>query len=122
MVPVLFPVGCVDHQQVDILVKTVQIGIINGISVFIRDNGVLTLAHFKSTGIISQYLLEKWQGILPADDKTSHMRHIKESSTLPGNQMLLKHPFCILYRHVPTAEIHHCGIQFPVIVIKKSLV
>ena len=70
------------------------------------------MPHIKSGGIVGQGFLQKRQGRGAPDNETAHVRHIEKAGLPAGHQVLVQDAFGILHRHVPAAEIDHCGTKF----------
>ena len=86
MFPVLIPVGRVHHQEVFILFKAIEIGIVNSSSGSIRDEGILgpRCPDVERGRIIGQDMLQEFQGVSTPDDEPTHMRYIKQPRSFSG--------------------------------------
>ena len=120
VLPVLFAVGRVDHQQILILVKSVKIGIIHSTALFIGNHGVLTLFDFQAGGIIGKHVLQKIKGPRAGNDKTAHMRNVEKTRMVACCQMFLQNSALVLNRHIPAAKINHGRIQRQMAIVKNG--
>jgi len=57
VIPVFEAVAGIDHQQVFIRMKAIEIGIVDGAAAIIGDQGVLAFSLFKSGGIVGKDVL-----------------------------------------------------------------
>ena len=129
MQPVFVPIGCIDHQQVFILLKSIKIGIIYSTPCFSGNEGVLgshILPTFRIKGngcrIVGKNMLKERQCILSSDPKTAHMADVKQARLPAGVQMLRNDAVRVHERHLPAAEFHHFSVQGQVLIVKRGFV
>ena len=103
---VLVGVGGVHHQQVVILLKHIEVGIVHGAAVFIGDDAVLGQAHIQCRHIAGQHMLQICLAVRTFDEQTAHVGHIEQAAHLTGVQMLGDNAAGVLDRHFPSAEVH----------------
>lgn len=118
MVPIFFPVGGVDDEKVVLLFKTVEIGVVDGSSVFVGDDGVLRFSDVQGGGVVCENVLQKGQGILSAYEKASHVGYVEQAGPFSGGQVFSHDPRLILDGHFPAGEFHQLASRVLVTGIK----
>ena len=113
MIPVLLTVDSVDNQQIFLLDKTIEIGVVNSPACFSRYDRVLGSSRndIKGFGIVTQDVLKEFQSPGTPEVESPHMGDVKKSCSLAGSQMLLHNAGGVENGHLPTAEFHHLGTQ-----------
>ena len=118
MTPVLFPVGGIDHQEIGIFEKAVEIGVIHRTPLGVGQQGVLALARFQCGRVVGQSVLQKPEAFPAGNDKPAHMRDIEQTGPAPGGQVLLQDAAGILNGHRPAPEFDHLGFECDMMLIK----
>jgi len=97
VLPVLQPVGGVDHQQVLIRPESVEIGVVHGsarcpvgIMVYWASPGS------KAAALFGEDVLQKRQSIRTAHAEPSHVGYIEKAGAAAGRQVFLYDPGGIL--------------------------
>ena len=106
---ILFGVGGVDHQQIVVLLKPVEVGVVHGAAVFIGDDAVLGGVQIQRQHVAGQHILQESHTLRSFDQQTAHVGHVKQAAAAAGVKMLGHDAGGILHRHFPAAEIHHGG-------------
>ncbi len=104
---VLVRIAGVDHQQIPVLLKAVQVGVVHRAAVLVGDNGVLGLVQIQGHDVAAQYVLEEWDSLGPLYQDAAHVGHIKNAAGVAGIQVLGHNVRGVLDGHLPPAEVHH---------------
>ena len=104
---VLFGVGSIDDQQEVVFLEHIQVGVVDGIAVFIGDDAVLRGIQLQSQNVAGQNILQELDALGAFDQQAAHMRHVEQAAVAAGVQMLCNDAGGILDGHFPAAEIHH---------------
>ena len=106
---ILLGVGGVHHQQEPILLKAVEVGVVDGGAVLGGDDAVLGLVQVQAAHVAGQHMLEKFHPLGAFHQKAAHVGHVKQGAEMSGVEVLCHDAAGILDGHVPSAEIHHGG-------------
>lgn len=117
MCPVLVDVAGVDDEEVLALFKAVQVRVVNGVSVRVRDDAVLRLVEVERKHVAGKHMLQERYLIGAFDVDPSHVGHVKDAAVTAAVEMLCDDTFEILDGHIPAAEVdHRCpGVQMGLI-------
>ena len=117
---ILFGIGGVYHQQEIILVELVKIRVVYGAAVFIGDYGVLCLLDIQRHYVAGKHMLQKGDPLGALDKQPAHVGNVKEPARVAGVQVLGYYAGGVLYRHFPSAEVHHIRPRRNVGVVQLS--
>ena len=106
---ILLRVGGVHHQQESLLLEAIEVRIVHGSAVLVRQDAVLGHVQIQPRHVAGQDVLQKCQPLRPLDQQPPHVGHIEQAAEVPGVQMLRHDSRGILDGHFPSAEIHHGG-------------
>ena len=106
---ILLRVGGVHHQQESLLLEAIEVRIVHGSAVLVRQDAVLGHVQIQTRHVAGQDVLQKCQPLRPLDQQPPHVGHIEQAAEVPGVQMLRHDSRGILDGHFPSAEIHHGG-------------
>ena len=110
-------VGRVHHQQVLAFLEPVEVGVVQGAAGLCGDQGVLSLPHVQSGGVVGEDALEERKGPGATQGEPTHVGHVEQAGTAPCGQMFLHHSGRVHDGHVPAGELHHLGAQCSVVLV-----
>ena len=105
--PVLVDVAGVDDEEVLALFKAVQVRVVDGVSVRVRDDAVLRLVEVERKHVAGKHMLQERYLIGTFDVDPSHVGHVKDAAVTAAVEMLRDDAFGILDGHIPAAEVDH---------------
>ena len=120
VLPVLDPVGGIDHEEVRRHVEAVEVGIVHGAARGSGHDGVLRLQRVERLGVVGEHVLEKGHGAGAAKDEASHVADVEEAGSAACREVLVDDARRVLDRHVPAAEVDHAGAERHVTVVEGS--
>ena len=105
--PVLVDVAGVDDEEVLALFKAVQVRVVNGVAVRVRDDAVLRLVEVERKHVAGQNMLQERHLIGAFDVDPSHVGYVEDAAVTAAVEMLCDDAFGILDGHIPAAEVDH---------------
>ena len=120
VIPVLLTVGPVDHQQIFLLHKAIEISIVNSPPVFVGDQSVLG-THLTISRASALLVRTCWRNCKcpgTPDDETAHVGNIKKPCTFTSGQMLVHNTSWVKNGHLPAGKIHYLGAQGHMLVVE----
>ena len=105
--PVLVDVAGVDDEEVLAFFKAVQVRVVDGVSVCVRDDAVLRLVEVERKHVAGKHMLQERHLIGTFDVDPSHVGHVKDAAVTAAVEMLCDDAFGILDGHIPAAEVDH---------------
>ena len=103
---ILVGVGGVHHQQIAVLLKEVQIGVVHRAAVVVGNDAVLGHVQIQGADVAGQHMLQKRLAFRPGDLQPAHVGHVEQAAHLTGVQMLGNDAAGVLDGHLPSAEVH----------------
>ena len=115
---VFIGVGCVDHQQVAVLFKSVEVGVVHCAAGLGGQDGVLRLVHVQSHHIAGEHVLQEGDGLGTIHQDAAHVGDVEQAAEAAGVQVLGHDVGGVLDGHFPPAEVHHGGTGCHMYVVK----
>ena len=106
--PVLINIGCIDHQQIRLILHPVHDQVIHDAALLVRQAAVLGAAHFEFGGIVGSDILDQVEGLWSLDQKLSHMRHVKDPYAFAHSLVFGIYPFVGNGHFIPRKGDHFC--------------
>ena len=114
---ILVDVAGIDDEEIFSFFKAVEIGVVDGIAVFIRDDAVLRLIHVERKHVARKNMLQKGDLLRALDVDTAHVGNVEDTAVAAAVEMLGHDAVRVLNGHIPAAEIDHrrSGVQMGLI-------
>ena len=114
---ILVDVAGIDDEEIFSLFKAVEIGVVDGIAVFIRDDAVLRLIHVERKHVARKNMLQKGDLLRALHVDTAHVGNVEDTAVAAAVEMLGHDAVRVLNGHIPAAEIDHrrSGVQMGLI-------
>ena len=84
VLPILFQVCGIHHQEILILIKAIEVCIVYRASLFIGNYGVLSHTGNKRSSIVGEHMLQEGKGVLSLNDEPPHVGYIEKTGAFPG--------------------------------------
>ena len=105
--PVLVDVAGVDDEEVLAFFKAVQVRVVDGVAVRVRDDAVLRLVEVERKHVAGKHMLQERHLIGAFDVDPSHVGYVEDAAVTAAVEMLRDDAFGILDGHIPAAEVDH---------------
>ncbi len=116
--PVRLAVRRIHDEEVVITSQAVEVGVVDGPTVCVRDQRVLRAAGGKGRGVAGQDVLQEGQGPRPAHGEAAHVRDVEETGVPARLQVLPDDARGVLDGHLPAAEVDHVGARLDVLLVE----
>ena len=107
MRPVLVDVARVDDKEISVFLKAVEVRIVDGAAVLVRDDAVLRLIEIEREHVAGQDILQKCGHVWPLDVDTAHVGDVEDAAVPAAEEMLRDDAIRVLDGHIPAAEVNH---------------
>ena len=108
VVPVLFDVGSIDHQQVGLGVDAIDQQVVHDTATSVGHAGVLHLAVHEFRHVVGRDALQQGEGLGALDPDLPHVAHVEHARTLAHGQVFVVDAR-ELDGHVVARELGHFG-------------
>ena len=119
--PILVAVGGVDDQQKAVLGQAVEVGVVDGATLLVGDEGVVGIVRGQGPRVVGQDTAEVGLGARTPELVPAHVGDVEQAGVPPGGEVLADGPGLVLDGHVPAAEVYHLGAAGAVPVVKHGL-
>ena len=109
VVPVLVPVGRVDHEEVLAVDVAVEVGVVDCPAGLGGHHRVLRLERIEGFRVVGEHVLQEGRRAGTAQYEPAHVRDVEKAGAAAGGEVLGDDAARVLDRHVPAAEVHHPG-------------
>ena len=106
---ILVGVGGVDHKQVAVLLKAVEVCVVHRAAHLVGNDGVLGLIDVQGHDVAGEDVLKEGNHLRALHQNPAHVGHVEQAARMAGIQMLGHNVSGILDGHLPPAEVHHGG-------------